>query len=35
MKEEKEKKTKSYERGIQKFPPWDFVDYSSQTKDYL
>jgi hypothetical protein len=35
MKEKKEIKTKSRERGILEFPPWEFVDYSLQTKDYF
>ncbi len=35
MKEEKDKKTTSMERGIPKFPPWEFVDYNLQTKDYF
>jgi hypothetical protein len=35
MKEEKQKRTKFRERGIPKFPPREFIDYSLQTKDYF
>ncbi len=35
MKEKKEIKTKFREKGIPKFPPWEFVDYSLQAKNYL
>jgi len=35
MKEKKEIKTKFRERGILKFLPWEFVDYSLQTKNYF
>jgi hypothetical protein len=35
MKEEKEKKTKSKERGTLEFPPWEFVNYNLQIENYF